>query len=50
MKNVYYNGSIGAYVVAINGTEYNLKALNMADAISEAVTVYNRIGNAMRGL
>lgn len=37
--NVHYNGSIGAYVATINGTEYNLLALNMQDAIAEAAAM-----------
>lgn len=47
MRNVYYDGSLGAYVVTIQGTDYKLLALNMEDAIAEAVAMYNFIGKSL---
>lgn len=47
MKNVYYDGSIGSYVVVICGNTFTLSALSMGDAIAEAVAIYNRIGNEL---
>lgn len=39
MKNVHYNGGIGAYVATIGGKEYKLLALNMKDALAEAAAM-----------